>query len=96
MFYGTETGATTKKGLDANGVRMLRWMIRVTQKDKIDNECSWSDDYIRQNERKTIEVVWACGTWKKKMKTNLNVDGCCRHSTENGGTGKEEADHRIR
>ena len=88
MVYGLETMAVTKKQIEDMEVaemKMLRFAMGVTRKDKIRNE------YIREtvkvpfrneDKRGQAEVVWTC---------HEERPGICRKKGDgNGVTGKEE------
>ena len=58
MQYGAETWATTKrqeKRIEVTEMRMLRWMCRVTRKDKIRNEHIRGTTRVAQASKKITE-----------------------------------------
>ena len=88
IVYGLETVAVTKKQVEETEnaeMKMLRFIIGVTRKDKIRNEYTRGtvkEKRLGMKMRRETEVVWTCyeeipGLRRKK-------------SDENGVTGKEE------
>ena len=89
MVYGLETVAVTKKQVEEMEVaemKMLRFAMGVTRKDKIRNEHIRSTVKVEQLGMKIeggqAEVVWICHEERPRV--------CRKKDDGNGVTGKEE------
>ena len=89
MVYGLETVAVTKKQvkeMEVAEMKMLRFAMGVTRKDKIRNEYIRSTVKVEQLGMKMREghsqVVWTCHEERPKV--------CRKKGDGNGVTGKEE------
>lgn len=71
MLYGAETWATTKgdeKRLEVQEMKMLRWMMGVTKKDKIENRLVRGSVGVQNIAKKVTErrLSWAGHVWRRK------------------------------
>ena len=90
LLYGAETWTTTRgqeARLEVNEMRMLRWMCRVTRRDKIRNEhirgttrVVQASKKITEKRRKTTEVVRPCEENERGAHSEKNAR--CRHTRE--------------
>ena len=85
MVYGLETVAVTKKQVEEMEIaemKMLRFTMGVTRKDKIRNEHIRSTVKVERLGVKMREVVWTCHEERPRV--------CRKKDDGNGVTRKEE------